>query len=197
MAIGTTKLNAVNTMLSYVGEAPVNSLADPRPTDVAIAEAVLDEVSRAVQTEGWDFNTECEVTLSPDGSGEIVVPPDTLTIKATSRWATKLTLRGNRLFNIEDRNFTWTNDVEVDLVRELPFEDMPDPAKQYVLRRASREFRERVTDDPRDRAPSEPELRALGRLMNFEHESSDHRMSDAYSVGRITRRQSPMDGHRQ
>ena len=53
----TTKLMAVNTILSTVGEAPVNNLTAVT-ADVRIAESVLDEVSREVQSAGWHFNTE-------------------------------------------------------------------------------------------------------------------------------------------
>jgi len=40
----TTKLNAVNTMISVIGEAPVNTLGGTAvPVSVVQAEAVLDE----------------------------------------------------------------------------------------------------------------------------------------------------------
>ena len=49
----TTKLMAVNTMLSVIGEAPVNTLAATSQTaDVILAQNLLDEVSREVQAAG-------------------------------------------------------------------------------------------------------------------------------------------------
>ena len=196
MALGTSKLNAVNTMLSAIGEAPINSLAGPRTGDVAIAENLLDETTRVVQAEGWDFNTEVEYELLRDSSNEIVLPADTLAVRASRRWESDLTVRGNRLYNVDDQSYTWTKDVKVTLVRSLDYEDMPEPAKQYVMHRSARLFRMRLLSDLQDRVPSEEEIRSLADMRSHEAEAADHRLSDAYDVGRATRnRHSPRDGH--
>ncbi len=79
----TTKLNAVNTMISVIGEAPVNTLGGTAvPVTVVQAENTLDETSRAVQSEGWHFNTEHEYVLTPDAStSKITLPSNTLTCR--------------------------------------------------------------------------------------------------------------------
>ena len=64
----TTKLEAINTMLSNVGEAPVNSLTGSLTNDVQLAQNILDEISREVQSAGWHFNTDKEVPLAPDSN---------------------------------------------------------------------------------------------------------------------------------
>jgi hypothetical protein len=69
----TTKLEAVNTMLSTIGEAPVNSLATGL-IDAETAETILNNVSREVQARGWNFNTEYDYTFSPNVDGEIDLP---------------------------------------------------------------------------------------------------------------------------
>ena len=47
----TTKLNAVNTMISVIGETPVNTLGGTSvPVTVVQAETVLDETNRAIQS---------------------------------------------------------------------------------------------------------------------------------------------------
>ncbi len=51
-----TKLEAVNDILLSIGEKPVNGLTSGLP-DAALAEAVLDKISRQVQLEGWNSNT--------------------------------------------------------------------------------------------------------------------------------------------
>ena len=69
MAIArTTELQAVNTMLSAVGEPPINNLEGQKNADAAIAKNILDEVSSEVQTHGWHFNTQPKVELSPNSS---------------------------------------------------------------------------------------------------------------------------------
>ena len=56
----TTQLEAVNTMLSTIGEAPVNSLTGSLPVDASMAVNILNEVNREVQSAGWKFNTPVE-----------------------------------------------------------------------------------------------------------------------------------------
>ena len=53
----TTELQAVNTMLSTIGEAPVNSITGTTTVDVSVAKNILDETSMSVQSQGWNFNT--------------------------------------------------------------------------------------------------------------------------------------------
>lgn len=60
----TTELEAVNTILSTIGEAPLNTLTGSLPVDGTIAKNVLSEVAREVQSQGWHFNTHNKVTLS-------------------------------------------------------------------------------------------------------------------------------------
>ena len=41
----TTELQSVNTMLSVIGEAPVNSITGTTTVDVSVAKNILDETS--------------------------------------------------------------------------------------------------------------------------------------------------------
>jgi hypothetical protein len=59
----TTKLEAVNTMLTSIGESPVNTITASTTTDVSIAIQILDNVSREVQSVGWYFNTDTNYKL--------------------------------------------------------------------------------------------------------------------------------------
>lgn len=195
MAAGSSKLSAVNAMLSAVGEAPVNTLSGQRPLDVATAENVLDEVTLAVQAQGWDFNTDRNVTLQVNGDSEIDLPSDALVVVPENRWLNRVVPRGTRLYNLDDHNYTFTSDVVVTVVRELDFEDLPERAKQYITLRASRIYRQRLLGERDDRAPSEEEYIAKAHLESYEAESRDHRMSDAWDIGRVTRIPSAHDGH--
>ena len=56
----TTKLEAVNTMLTSIGEQPVQTDDFAGLSDAAIAAQILDNVSRAVQSRGWIFNTDLD-----------------------------------------------------------------------------------------------------------------------------------------
>jgi hypothetical protein len=61
----TTELDAVNLMLSTIGEAPINDLSASGLGDVAAAKTRLALTSRSIQTAGWHFNTEIDYELSP------------------------------------------------------------------------------------------------------------------------------------
>ena len=73
----TTKLQAINTMLSVIGEPPVNSLSAQR-ADSLMAQNLIDEVAREVLTYGWHFNTEDNVILIPDNTTGYIYIGDTV-----------------------------------------------------------------------------------------------------------------------
>jgi len=85
MPARTTELESVNTMLSTIGEPPVNSLTGQQTADAAIAKNILDEVSRDVQTAGWHFNTQYGVTLSPSSDGTISIGSDIVRVDVDNR----------------------------------------------------------------------------------------------------------------
>ena len=82
MATLTSKLDAVNTMLGYVTEAPVNSIANTTalPPSAALAKGVIDEVSREVQQDGWHFNTAQDYKLEANASNKFVLPDNVLQV---------------------------------------------------------------------------------------------------------------------
>ena len=80
MATLTSQLEAVNTMLGYIGEAPVNSISNTSelPVSAANAVSILDEVSREVQSEGWHFNTEDHCHKTADANGYLLFDTNAL-----------------------------------------------------------------------------------------------------------------------
>ena len=100
----TTELEAVNAMLSTIGEAPVSSLASGL-LDAETAETILNDVSREVQSMGWNFNTEEDFPASPNDSNEIVLPAEIvradLAQSQTKFRSTKeeYVQRGNRMYD--------------------------------------------------------------------------------------------------
>lgn len=146
MTLATTKLDAVNQMLSSIGEAPAVSLDTDNP-EITIAESTLDEISRAVQAEGWNFNSEQEYPFTPDGNGEITIPSNILSIsdnkiKSTGRYLT--TVRNGKLYDKLAHTFSFTGTVYCDVVWAFPFGDLPQPFKDYITTRAARVYAGRV-----------------------------------------------------
>ena len=137
-----TKLDAVNSMLDAIGEDAVNSLSSGL-ADAELAERKLDEISRMIQSRGWDCNTSYELLLTRDGDNKIVLPQnylkvDTAGVDEHRRIAT----RGQYLYDLELNTLTFTKDIYVDLVQFLEFVDLPFELQNYILASAGRLFQE-------------------------------------------------------
>ena len=181
-----TELEAVNVLLTTIGETPVNTLTGNLVTDVTVAQQVLNEVSREVQSEGWHFNTEQGVKLSPNSSKEIVVPPDVSRIDAKY---TDVTIRGGKLFNLTERTFKFDNQLEVDIVYYQDFVELPDQAKRYITVRAARIYSDRmINSETIHQMTLRDEQKALITLKEFEGDVGDYSMMDNYSVARVMNR---------
>ena len=146
MTLATTKLDAVNQMLSSIGEAPAVSLDTDNP-EIAIAESTLDEISRSVQAEGWGFNSEYEYPFTPDGNGQIIVPSNVLSIadskiKNSAKYLT--VIRDGKLYDKLTHTYTFTGVIHCDVVWAFDFVDLPQPFKDYIATRASRVYASRV-----------------------------------------------------
>lgn len=140
MLTATTKLEAVNSMLMSIGEAPVNSL-DSGLDDALIAETTLDETSKAVQKHGWFFNTEDNYPLKSDNDNEIVLPANILKLDMQT---TRYVLRGKRVYDRQEHTFKITKDLKGTVIVGLEFDDLPESAKHAIMYRAARLFQNRV-----------------------------------------------------
>lgn len=142
----TTELEAVNIILRTVGQMPVNTLDDPSNFEADTARTTLHNVSREVQSQGLKCNTDKKFTLLRDGNGFVTIPPNTLKIDATDP-DLDVTVRGNRLYDTENHTFVFAKDVEVDIVQFLSWDELPQIAREYIIKRASRTFQRDILGD--------------------------------------------------
>jgi hypothetical protein len=181
-----TELEAVNVLLTTIGEAPVNTLSGNQVTDVTIAKQVLNEVSREVQSQGWHFNTEPKVKLSRNLDNEIAVPADTARIDSNEY---NVVIREGKLFDLDERKFTFDSNIEADIVYYRDFEVLPDVAKKYITTRAARIYSDRmINSETMHRMLAKDEQSALIDLKEFEGDTGDYNMMDSYSVARVLNR---------
>ena len=184
----TTELEAINTMLSTIGESPVNTVEDTGNVDVVIARQILQNVSREVQARGWHFNTEINYTITPDSEGYLVLPNTVLKVDTVYPDSSKdVVVRGSRLYDRENHTYVSTDAVKVDMTILLTFDELPEVARNYVTIRASRIFQERVVgSDTLHAFNSQDEARAMVSLMEYEADTADlNILSGNYSVYRI------------
>lgn len=186
----TTQLDAVNTMLSAIGEAPVNSLSSGL-VEAEIAETVLNTVDREVQSMGWHFNTEVKKTFAPSTANNILLGADILRADAhLEPNSPDLVQRGNKMYDRKNHTFTITANVNLDVVVQLDFDDLPEVCKRYITLRATRIFQDRLVGSAtlhdfhiRD------EQSALYELKEFDKAADDHNIFDNYDTFSIIDRQ--------
>ena len=187
---GTTKLDAVNTMLSAIGEAPVSSLSSGL-IEAEIAESILNTVDREVQSMGWHFNTELNKSFAQDTNGQIILPADILKADATLvANSPDLVQRGLKMYDRKNHTFNIGVNVGLDVVVQLEFNDVPEVAKRYMVLRATRIFQDRVVGSATLHGFHEKdENRALMELREFDKSADDDNIFDNYDTFSIIDRQ--------
>jgi hypothetical protein len=141
----TSKLEAVNTMLTAIGEIPISSITGATTNDVSIAISILEDTSREVQSKGWFFNTDLNYTLTPNQTNQIELPLNTLRVEleGASR-SNNFVERSRKLYDRFNNTFTITSPVKTTIVFYLEFEHLPEVARHYITIRAARIFQDRM-----------------------------------------------------
>jgi len=183
----TTKLDAVNTIIACVGESPVNSLDADLNSDAALALNTLNEVLREVQSRGWHFNTENR-TLVRDGSGRIPLASNIVRVDTdhSDQPDLDIAIRGGFAYDRGKATDQFTADIkDASLVLLLEFEDLPEPARRYVMIRAGRMFSDRMVGSEKHNAyNSRDEMMAWADMRAYENDTADHTIFGHYDVAR-------------
>ena len=175
----TTELECVNIMLAAIGEAPINSLIGTLPVDARIAQSTLTEVNKSVQSEGWSFNTEIDVTLTRDGSNQINIETNILRIDANIHQHPTIDpiQRGLKLYDRQNNKYEFDEDLICTVVYFRDFDEIPEPARHYINIQAARKFVDRLVSDQSLRTYTEQdEKRARAILMETDLSNGDHNL---------------------
>lgn len=184
----TTKLEAVNIMLSSIGESPVNSLTSGL-VDAEMAETILEAVNRDVQSQGWHFNTEIKLKITPNNSGEILLPANCLRADLNGYSDKDYIQRGSKIYNKTDHTFTINKTLELDVVVLLPFDQTPEASRRYVTLKSARVFQDRVVGSADLHGFQErDEIAAMIELKDAETETGDYNIFDNYDTYRVIER---------
>jgi len=141
-----TELQAVNLLLSAIGEAAVSSLETATTVEVTQAKNLLSNVNRAAQQKGWHFNTEWDVVLTRDIDNRIPLSESILSVYQPGQL---MTIRGRSgsmyAYDLDNNTFTWTKNLNNAVtITLLDFIDSPNTFRQYVTTRAARIFQEEI-----------------------------------------------------
>jgi hypothetical protein len=194
--IPSDELDAVNVLLESIGEAPVNSLTGTVIDDVAIARNKISQVSRGLQSTGWGFNTEIDYPLlrSTDAEtlNQILLPANAIRLKVFDT-ASNPTQRGARMYNRKLFSYVFTTDLEAtEMVIILPFNELPEQARQYITLTASRLYSDNSTQDAAGGTRmARDEMIALSALMDYEADTEGSSIFDNYELSQVIRRLGP------
>lgn len=174
MALSSPRLQAVNTIIANIGQAPVNSLESGNPL-VELAEQVLEEISKAVQSDGWHCNTELHLEYTPDNNGEIQLQENILSIDSSPSSTVQVVTRGGKLYDKYNHTFTFTAPVELDVIWLLDFEDLPAALKNYVTIRAANVFAGRaVGSSEASKFGEREEILARAAALEYDTQQGDY-----------------------
>ena len=188
-----TELEAINIMLSTIGESPVSSLLASQSTvDVGIAQSVLREVTLQVQEEGWQFNTEIAWVMTPTtDTGEIFIPTNCIQLDTSGPDAlVDVSMRGNRVYDRVNHTFKFLKTLTVDMVILMEYLDLPQAARHYISVRAARVFQQRVVgSDTLGSFTEKDEARARAALKKLDSNNADYNiLTGSWSVLRTLTR---------
>ena len=187
----STELDAVNQILSAVGQAPVTTL-DLQNPEVYTTLQTLRDVSKEVQSEGWYFNTEHAVAFTPDSDDEIHVADNVLQIDATKdkhRDDFAIIIKNRKLYDkyhhrYSDRNeYKFPSTVLVDdkfycdVVYFYQFTDLPYVFQAHIIAKAARKVALKLVGDPNlVQVLTLDEQQTMTALMEYETRQGDYSM---------------------
>ena len=143
-----TELSAVNSILGAIGQSPITQLKDTTTgslistnPEISFIYNILTEVNKDVQNEGWHFNTEEHVKVSPDATTKyITLPTNTLRYDIHDGLVSKVTdvvTRYGRLYDLVNHTDEFDADIYVDIVSLYDFTDIPNCFQRYITYRAA------------------------------------------------------------
>ena len=128
-------LDAVNTVLPYLGEHPVTDIDTAHPT-VDLIVAAIERHREAFLSEGWWFN-EGAVTLPVNINGKIQAPTGIISIYGVD---CNIEVNGTELFNLDENSEYFDKPITVEMIKDVQFEKLPLYAAHTVLYTAAIEI---------------------------------------------------------
>ena len=134
-----TELSAVNSILSSIGQSPITTLNFTNP-EVSLIHNLLMECNKDVQNEGWHFNQEDHVKVSPDANGQFLVPTNYLRYDIHEGQVDRnrdVVVRDGKIYDNVLHTDIFTSDFYFDITRLVAFVDVPPVIQRYIVACAS------------------------------------------------------------
>jgi hypothetical protein len=175
-----TKLQAINEILTSVGETPALTLVTGA-ADTTAAETVLDAETRKVLAKGWHFNTDEDFEIVPDVNGRLAVPADALSIDNTEETRSKYDLveRSGFLYDKTTHSNVIGAAVKCRIVRDVAFADIPFHIQRVIVAQATRKYQQSyIGSAALDTAATNELVQAVGASEDTEADSDDYNILD-------------------
>ena len=174
----STELDAVNQILSSVGQAPVTTL-DLQNPEVAIVLTTLREVNKQVQAEGWNYNVERGYEFTPDSTTKHIAYPTNVlqldTTKSKHRDDFDPVRRDGKFYDRLKHTYEWDNVIEADVTWLFEFEDVPPAIQLYITARAARlAANKMVGDTTLFQLLQEQELQTRAAALEYDCNQADY-----------------------
>jgi len=179
-----TELSAVNSILGSIGQSPITQLKNSSGAlistnpEISYIYNLLVEVTKDVLNEGWHFNTEYGIKISPDANKEISIPSSYLRYDVHDGQTSRLldvVKKGNKLYDKVKHTFEFTSDVLVDATYLYDFEDIPSAFQRYIIAKAStRAATQLVGDANLARLLQTQEAQNRANVMEYDTQQGDH-----------------------
>ena len=185
-----SELEAVNIMLSTISVAPVSTLDVPGDLNVSVAKQMLYDTAREVQSYGYYFNTDTKYPLVRDVDEHITLPKNVLFVSVDrDYWAYDATLRGLKLYNRSKQSYQFDKNLKGTVTFFLEWNELPQPAKQYMAIKAARKFQLRMLpDEYTSKYSQQEELEAKAQLEDYDAMERQYNLSDSNPVFNILAR---------
>ncbi len=173
-----TELSAVNSILGSIGQSPVTELNYENP-EVSFIYNILTEVNKDVQNEGWHFNTEYHIKLTPEDTTKyITLPANTLRYDIHDGLVDKskdVVVRNGRLYDLADHTDEFDTDIYIDAVTLYKFTDLPNCFQRYITYRAAVRAATQLVSNPQlAQLLAQDEAKARSSCMEYECDMGDH-----------------------
>lgn len=141
------ELDAVNDILSSIGESPVSTLEGDVNADVVNARRILNKINRMEQSKGWTFNIDETASLVPDNYSQLI-PFMSNYLRVVSTGGTPYVNRGGFVYDRLTKTDRFSGPIECQLVNLMEYDELPEVFKAYVVAKAAKEFNMRFFGSP-------------------------------------------------
>ena len=180
-----TELSAVNAILGAIGQSPVTSINKTNP-EIGFIYNILRDSNVDLQAEGWHFNTERHVKYTPQDVGgikKIAIGNDILKMDVSDGWSKRnydVVKRNGYLYDKYDHTDDWdelTDGIDLDIVRLISYEDLPEVFKRYIIYRSSVRAATQLVGNPQlAQLLAQQEALTRAAIMEYECNQGNHTM---------------------